>query len=149
MVGYNHVYHTRVKFNQNRINRRHKKTNWNWHSTLKTQINTMIFVSITSSHIKITGCVFSYKLWYIVGFRLVEILTNLMPTIYRNLFKNTGTDNVKLMTLKNEAKHLIICSSSDLIIFKKNRGNNTIILQRKKIFKGLKVFTWYIYLFVQ
>ena len=36
--------------------------------------------------------VFSYKLRYIVGFRLVEmaISTNQKPTIYRNLDENTG-----------------------------------------------------------
>ena len=39
-----------------------------------------------------TGAVFSYKLRYIVGFRLVEIAisTNQKPTIYRNLYENTG-----------------------------------------------------------
>ena len=38
------------------------------------------------------GAVFSYKLRYIVGFRLVEIAisTNQKPTIYRNLYENTG-----------------------------------------------------------
>ena len=38
------------------------------------------------------GAVFSYKLWYIVGFWLVEmaISTNQKPTIYRNLYENTG-----------------------------------------------------------
>ena len=36
--------------------------------------------------------VFSYKLRYIVGFWLVEmaISTNQKPTIYRNLYENTG-----------------------------------------------------------
>ena len=36
--------------------------------------------------------VFSYKLRYIVGFTLVEmaISTNVKPTIYRNLYENTG-----------------------------------------------------------
>ena len=40
----------------------------------------------------IAGAVFSYKLRYIVGFRLVEmtISTNQKPTIYRNLYENTG-----------------------------------------------------------
>ena len=40
------------------------------------------------------GPVFSYKLRYIVGFWLVEmaISTNQKPTIYRNLYENTGTD---------------------------------------------------------
>ena len=39
-----------------------------------------------------TGHVFSYKLRYIVGFWLVEmaISTNQKPTIYRNLYENTG-----------------------------------------------------------
>ena len=43
----------------------------------------------------ITGPVFSYKLRYIVGFWLVEmaISTNHKPTIYRNLYENTGPDN--------------------------------------------------------
>ena len=38
------------------------------------------------------GPVFSYKLRYIVGFGLVEmaISTNPKPTIYRNLYENTG-----------------------------------------------------------
>ena len=38
------------------------------------------------------GPVFSYKLRYIVGFWLVEmaISTNQKPTIYRNLYENTG-----------------------------------------------------------
>ena len=41
---------------------------------------------------KIAGAVFSYKLRYIVGIRLVEmaISTNQKPTIYRNLYENTG-----------------------------------------------------------
>ena len=44
---------------------------------------------------KNTGAVFSYKLRYIVGFRLVEIAisTNQKPTIYRNLYENTGPDS--------------------------------------------------------
>ena len=39
-----------------------------------------------------SDAVFSYKLRYIVGFRLVEmaISTNQKPTIYRNLYENTG-----------------------------------------------------------
>ena len=38
------------------------------------------------------GPVFSYKLRYIVGFWLVEmaISTNQKPTVYRNLYENTG-----------------------------------------------------------
>ena len=45
------------------------------------------------------GSVFSYKLRYIVGFWLAEmaISTNQKPTIYRNLYENTGPD--KLETL--------------------------------------------------
>ena len=41
-----------------------------------------------------SGAVFSYKLRYIVGFRLVEmaISTNRKPTIYRYLYENTGPD---------------------------------------------------------
>ena len=41
-----------------------------------------------------TGAVFSYKLRYIVGFWLVEmaISTNQKPTIYRNLYENTGPE---------------------------------------------------------
>ena len=40
------------------------------------------------------GAVFSYKLRYIVGFWLVEmaISTNQKPTIYRNLYENTGPE---------------------------------------------------------
>ena len=39
-----------------------------------------------------TVLVFSYKLRYIVGFLLVEmaISTNQKPTLYRNLYENTG-----------------------------------------------------------
>ena len=39
-----------------------------------------------------SGAVFSYKLRYIVGFWLVEtaVSTNQKPTIYRNLYENTG-----------------------------------------------------------
>ena len=38
------------------------------------------------------AALFSYKLRYIEGFWLVEmtILTNQKPTIYRNLYENTG-----------------------------------------------------------
>ena len=40
----------------------------------------------------VIGPVFSYKLWYIVEFWLVEMVisTNQKPTIYRNLYENTG-----------------------------------------------------------
>ena len=43
------------------------------------------------------GPVFSYKLRYIVGLGLVEmaISTNPKPTIYRNLYGNTGPDHIK------------------------------------------------------
>ena len=39
-----------------------------------------------------SGPVFSYKLRYIVGFWLVEtsVSTNQKPTMYRNLYENTG-----------------------------------------------------------
>ena len=42
----------------------------------------------------VTGPVFSYKLRHIVGFWLVEmaISTNQKPTIYRNLYENTGPE---------------------------------------------------------
>ena len=42
----------------------------------------------------ISGPVFSYKLRYIVGFWLVEmaISNNRKPTIYRNLYENTGPE---------------------------------------------------------
>ena len=41
------------------------------------------------------GPVFSYKVPYIAGFRFVEmaISTNQKPTIYRNLYDNTGPDH--------------------------------------------------------
>ena len=44
--------------------------------------------------VQISGPVFSYKLRYIVGFWLVEmaISTNQKPTIYRNLYENTGPE---------------------------------------------------------
>ena len=39
------------------------------------------------------GPVFSYKLRYIVGFCLVEMaISTKTPTIYRNLYENTGPD---------------------------------------------------------
>ena len=42
--------------------------------------------------VTISGSVFSYKLWYIVDFWLVEmgISTNQKPTIYHNLYKFTS-----------------------------------------------------------
>ena len=49
----------------------------------------------TSSLFFMLSCsVFSYKLRYIVGFWLVEkdISTNQKPTIYRNLYENTGPE---------------------------------------------------------
>ena len=44
-----------------------------------------------SSLCAVWGWVSSYKLWYIVGFWLVEIVisTNQKPTIYRSLYENT------------------------------------------------------------
>ena len=44
--------------------------------------------------IRYPGPVFSYKLRYIVGFWLVEmaISNNQKPTIYRNLYENTGLE---------------------------------------------------------
>ena len=51
------------------------------------------FANYTQVHINLrTGPVFSYRLRYIVGFGLVEmaISTNPKPTIYRNLYENTG-----------------------------------------------------------
>ena len=46
------------------------------------------------------GAVFSYKLRYIVGFWLVEmaISTNQKPTIYRNLYENTGPASLNSIT---------------------------------------------------
>ena len=48
----------------------------------------------------LSGSVLSYKLGYIVGFRLAEmaISTNPEPTIYRNLHENTG-DSVITLTV--------------------------------------------------
>ena len=53
--------------------------------------NFRVFLSAPSIQ---PGPVFSYKLRYIVGFWLVEtaVLTNQKPTIYRNLYENTGPD---------------------------------------------------------
>ena len=47
-----------------------------------------------SSFLCMPGPVFSYKLRYIVGFWLVEmaISTDQKPTIYRNLYENTGPE---------------------------------------------------------
>ena len=54
----------------------------------------IVYISsnISSEHETLSGRVFSYKLRYIVGFWLVEIAisTNQKPTIYRNLYENTG-----------------------------------------------------------
>ena len=49
-------------------------------------------VDIWEGAFRNSGAVFSYKLRYIVGFWLVEmaISTNQKPTIYRNLYENTG-----------------------------------------------------------
>ena len=48
------------------------------------------------------GPVFSYKLRYIVGFGLVEmaISTNTKPTIYSNLYENTGTGHLDILTIQ-------------------------------------------------
>ena len=45
--------------------------------------------------------VFSYKLRYIVGFALVEmaISTNAKPTIYRNLYENTGHEQLEPVSI--------------------------------------------------
>ena len=55
---------------------------------------------------------FSYKLWYIVGFWLVEmaISTNQKPAIYRNLYENTDPE------LQGDVTVIII--SSPLFIIK-------------------------------
>ena len=47
---------------------------------------------VPSEYTYYSAAVFSYKLRYIVGFWLVEIAisTNQKPTIYRNLYENTG-----------------------------------------------------------
>ena len=55
------------------------------------RIRTLFLVAI--AHETWSGrAVFSYKLRYIVGFGLAEmaISTNPKPTIYRNLYENTG-----------------------------------------------------------
>ena len=50
----------------------------------------------SSKRFRVSGPVFSYKLWYIVGFGLVEmaISTNPKPAIYRNLYGNTDPTRV-------------------------------------------------------
>ena len=50
------------------------------------------YLSYREQAISSPGAVFSYKLRYIVGFGLVEmaISTNPKPTIYHNLYENTG-----------------------------------------------------------
>ena len=57
-----------------------------------------------------TGLVFSYKLRYIVGFGLVEmaITTNQKPTIYRNLYENTGPQH-------NRQQYIITWASSRVV----------------------------------
>ena len=49
----------------------------------------------------IPGPVFSYKLRYIVGFRLVEmdISTNQKPTIYRNLYENVEPGEIHVSNM--------------------------------------------------
>ena len=51
-----------------------------------------LHLPLSLNHTKWQSGVFSYKLRYIVGFGLVEmdISTNPKPTIYRNLYENTG-----------------------------------------------------------
>ena len=60
---------------------------WWYGSSLISEYNLSVSGSIAWS-------VFSYKLRYIVGFGLVEmaISTNPKPTIYRNLYENTGPE---------------------------------------------------------
>ena len=57
------------------------------------------------------GPVFSYKLRYIVGFWLVEmaISTNQKPTIYRNLYENTGPGSQPLLQV-NSNRHSSRCN---------------------------------------
>ena len=62
------------------------------------QITTASYLCVDKSHFRdpqSSGPIFSYKLRYIVGFGLVEmaISTNPKPTIYRNLYENTGPGN--------------------------------------------------------
>ena len=62
-----------------------------------------------------SGAVFSYKLRYIVGFWLVEmaISTNQKPTIYRNLYENTGPvlllRTTKFITEDKKADYILLC----------------------------------------
>ena len=73
------------------------------------------------------GPVFSYKLRYIVGFWLVEmaISTNQKPKIYRNLYENTGPED--LQTTLNTMKDY--CSMFDLDI---NRDETKVMLFFKR-----------------
>ena len=59
------------------------------------------------------GPLFSYKLRYIVGFRLVEmaIATNPMPTIYRNLYENTDP----AFKAEPALKYWLLCDSNIFI----------------------------------
>ena len=56
-----------------------------------------MYVDDTVQLMESPGPVLSYKLRYIVGFWLVEmaISTNQKPTIYRNLYENTGPEDLQ------------------------------------------------------
>ena len=59
---------------------------------------------------KLPGAVFSYKLRYIVGFWLVEMVisTNQKPTIYRNLYENTGPEWLQATGHTREINHCVL-----------------------------------------
>ena len=71
-----------------------------WHKFKWVKCKDMIFflhlkiIKMTQPHWVKSGTLFSYKLRYIVGFGLVEmaISTKQKPTIYRNLYENTGPE---------------------------------------------------------
>ena len=75
---------------------------WNWDNYVKyllklghlQQAKSSDCITTLKMRISVSGPVFSYKLRYIVGFWLVEmaISTNQKPTIYRNLYENTGPE---------------------------------------------------------
>ena len=76
----------------------------------------------------LSGTVFSYKLRYIVGFGLVEmaISTNQKPTIYRNLYENTGPGLISFTSLyREQQRHLYEWLSCKLILL---NGGNTVLL---------------------
>ena len=70
-----------------------------WHPNRKKNVKASAASAELQSETYAPGPVFSYKLRYIVGFWLVEmaISTNQKPTIYRNLYENTGP--VPILTL--------------------------------------------------